>query len=163
MRNINDKMVTLDRTDIIRFIRVKDVKKPYYGTEGSVGIDFFAPNDMEPITLKPQEDAMIPSGLKMEIPVGTALIAFNKSGVATKKKFGKGAQVIDWDYQGEIHIHVFNHGKEDRTIQPGDKLMQFILLPVIKATLIEYDDENKLFPVETERGERGFGEGTGNN
>lgn len=147
--------------DKIYFMAVRDVKLPEYGTGESVGIDFFVPNDFTSITLEPGEDALIPSGIKTRLPIKTALIAFNKSGVATKKKFSKGAQVIDPDYQGEIHIHVFNIGKEPRIINPGDKIIQFIHLPIIKSKLVQCQTEEELFPAKTERGTGGFGS-TGN-
>ena len=147
--------------DKIYFMTVRDVKLPEYGTGDSVGIDFFVPNDFNPIILQPGEDVLIPSGIKTRLPIRTALIAFNKSGVATKKKFSKGAQVIDPDYQGEIHIHVFNVGKEPREINPGDKIIQFIHLPIIKSKLMQCQTEEELFPSKTERGTGGFGS-TGN-
>jgi len=147
--------------DKIYFMTVRDVKLPEYGTGDSVGIDFFVPNDFTSITLQPGEDALIPSGIRTRLPIRTALIAFNKSGVATKKKFSKGAQVIDPDYQGEIHIHVFNVGKEPRDIKPGDKIIQFIHLPIIKSKLIQCQTEAELYPAKTERGTGGFGS-TGN-
>ena len=147
--------------DKIFFMTTRDVKLPEYGTEDSVGIDFFVPNDFIPITLQPGEDALIPSGLRVKLPKRTALIAFNKSGVATKKKFSKGAQVIDPDYQGEVHLHVFNVGKEPREINPGDKIVQFIHLPIIKSKLIRCQSEEELYPAKTERGTGGFGS-TGN-
>jgi dUTP pyrophosphatase len=81
----------------------------------------------------------------------------NKSGVATKKRLQVGACVVDCDYQGEIHIHVFNSGKEMVEIKPGDKLVQFVLTPIIKAKLIECETEEQVFPTQTERGAGGFG------
>lgn len=139
----------------IKFARIKDVKMPVRGTAESAGIDFFVPNDFETITLKNGEDVKIQSGIKCKMPKGTSLIAFNKSGVALKG-LSIGAKVIDEDYQGEISIHVYNRSNNDVTINPGDKLVQFINLPVIYSIPTEVD-ESELFDTVTERGEGGFG------
>ena len=65
-------------------------------------------------------------------------------------------QIVDEDFQGDIHIHLVNVGNEYVTIKPGTKIAQFILVPV------SYDDievvpETELFSKETNRGEGGFG------
>lgn len=139
----------------IKFARIKDVKMPVRGTAESAGIDFFVPNDFETITIKNGEDVKIQSGIKCKMPKNTALIAFNKSGVALKG-LSIGAKVIDEDYMGEISIHVYNRSNNDVTINPGDKLVQFINLPVIYSIPTEVD-ESELFDTITERGEGGFG------
>jgi dUTP pyrophosphatase len=134
--------------------KIREVKTPTRGTSKSAGIDFYTPDDLTPILLGPGEDALIPSGIKAQVPTGHALVAFNKSGVATKNKLIKGAEVVDEDYQGEIHIHVFNNGKTTTMINPGQKLMQFVLLQV------NYEDVEvveSLDQIESERGEGGFG------
>jgi dUTP pyrophosphatase len=134
--------------------KVRDVKTPQRGTQGSAGIDFFVPNDYIAQTLKNGESALIPSGIKAQIPKGYALIAFSKSGVATKKQLAIGACVVDEDYTGEIHLHVYNWSNTETTIQPGEKLVQFILTPVLYAE-IEVCEELEF--EQTERGEGGFG------
>jgi dUTP pyrophosphatase len=140
----------------MRISRIRDVKVPARGTDRSAGIDFFVPNDFTATSILPGESALIPSGIKAEIPTGLMLTAFNKSGVATKKSLIKGAEVCDEDYQGEIHIHVINVGTEPQTIEPGQKLIQFILVPVFYDT-VEEVPVNELFSTQTERGEGGFG------
>ena len=57
-------------------------------------------------------------------------MAFNKSGVATKKQLVAGAAVVDEGYQGELHIHIINVGGAVQRIIAGDKIMQFILIPM---------------------------------
>jgi dUTP pyrophosphatase len=84
------------------------------------------------------------------------LTAFNKSGVATKQLLIKGAEVCDEDYQGEIHIHVINVGTTDQLITPGQKLIQFVLVPVF-YDIIEEVLFDQLYSETTERGEGGFG------
>lgn len=143
---------------IIKFIKTKDVKTPEYGSVGSAGLDFFVPNSENPIVLAPGESTLIPSGIRVNIPIDTALIAYNKSGVATKKRLQVGACVVDCDYQGEIHLHVYNTSHWiPATINPGDKLVQFILTPIIKSTILECLTESEVYSEATARGTGGFG------
>lgn len=138
----------------IRYVKIRDVKDPSYGTKGSAGIDFFVPNDLASIELAPGTDILIPTGIKVELPDDTALIAFNKSGVCTKQGLQVGACVVDSDYRGQIHMHVFNYSNQIQFIDPGQKLVQFVLLPYHQATLSRVDMET--FST-TQRGEGGFG------
>lgn len=161
----------------MKFAKVRDVKSPVRGTAKSAGIDFFVPNDCMPFRLFPQCDILIPSGIKANIPENMMLMAAEKSGVVTSAeavtRAGRtpkdsaynsviviGAKIIDEDYQGEIHIHLVNVGREIVTINPGTKIAQFILVPVSYDELEEVS-ENELFTNSTERGEGGFGS-TGN-
>ena len=91
------------------------------------------------------------------MPKNKALIAFNKSGVATKMGLTIGACVIDEDYQGEIHLHLINASAFNVTIQPGDKIAQFILLDMDYDGVEEVYTLGQLFTEESERGEGGFG------
>lgn len=142
----------------LRFIKTKEVKTPSYGTPGSAGIDFFVPEAFPEQRLNPGEDILIPSGIKARVPDGYALITHNKSGIATKKRLQVGACVVDSDYQGEIHIHVYNT-KADGAVEiaPGMKLVQFLLIPVAHADLEECSTLEEVFPVQSERGDGGFG------
>ena len=83
----NDNRPVIKRGEIMKYSKTRDVKDPVYGTRGSVGIDFFVPNDYSTVELSPGEDALIPSGIRMRLPKDTALIAFNKSGVALVSGF----------------------------------------------------------------------------
>ena len=140
----------------MKISKVRDVKTPTRGTDKSAGIDFFVPNNAEPFIVQPGESACIPSGIKANVPKGHALIAFNKSGVALKKDLRVGACVVDEDYQGEIHLHLINTSNKEVTIEPGEKLTQFLLIPVNHCE-IESVQEFALFEEETTRGAGGFG------
>tara|TARA_B100001094_G_C18014343_1_gene711763 strand:- start:21 stop:455 length:435 start_codon:yes stop_codon:yes gene_type:complete len=135
--------------------KIREVKTPVRGTEKSAGIDFFVPEGISE-TLSPGKSCLIPSGIKASVPDNHALIAFNKSGVAVKKNLHVGACVVDEDYQGEIHINLTNVGKEAVDIKPGEKIIQFVLVPVFydEITVV---DETDLFLQRTERGSGGFG------
>lgn len=142
----------------LRFAKTREVKTPNYGTDGSAGIDLYIPQDFTAVNLLPGDDILIPAGLKFDIPKDTALIVFNKSGVATKKRLQVGACVIDSDYQGEVHIHVFNTGVNTVHLEPGDKIVQLIHLPYYKSILLEAKNETDLYSFKkSERGSGGFG------
>lgn len=151
----------------MKISKVRDVKTPTRGTSKSAGIDFYIPNDWhmpnnknECFFLFPGYDVIIPSGIKVQVPENMALIGFNKSGIATKSKLQIGACVIDEDYQGEIHLHLFNLGRYVVELHRGDKIAQFILLPMSYDSILVVP-EDELFNEESERGEGKFGS-TGN-
>jgi len=158
----------------MKYTKIRKVKSLARGTSQSAGIDFFIPdewNDGQPYHIPPGGRVLIPSGIKVNVPTGYALIAFNKSGVASKTGLIVGACVVDEDYQGEVHLNMINTNQSSEvfsdsgayaknsgwiTINPGDKLTQFILVPVNYANPIEVDLEN-LYEETSERGEGGFG------
>lgn len=142
----------------MKFLKIRPVKSPNRGTPQSAGIDFFIPEDFPQTTLYPGKSVLIPSGIKLNVPSGHAFIANNKSGVATKKNLIVGACVVDEDYQGEIHIHLINVGSSTIEIAPGDKIIQFLLLPVVYEPVEIVETLEELYEGEiTERGEGGFG------
>ena len=134
--------------------KLRNVKTPNRGTASSAGIDFYVPEDFETRVLKPGESVLIPSGIKMQLPRGYALIAFNKSGVAVKQGLSVGACVVDEDYEGEIHLHMINTSEKDQVIATGQKLVQFVLVPV---AYFDIEEVEELQPRNTERGAGGFG------
>lgn len=141
----------------LRISKARDVKTPERGTPGSAGLDFFLPQRYgDQVEILPGQDVLLSSGVKVDIPKGYALIAFNKSGVAVKQKLIVGAQVIDEDYQGVIHIHLINTGSERVYLKPEQKIAQFVLLPVAypEPEVVPIDE---LFTESSERGEGGFG------
>lgn len=140
----------------LKYAKVRKVKSPERGTPGSAGIDLFVPEDFSRTTISPGEDVLIPSGLHFNVLRGTALVAKNKSGVATKKRLIKGAELIDEDYQGEVHIHVVNVGDNEVTISPGDKIIQLCIVPILYLS-VEEETLDNLYPETTERGTGGFG------
>ena len=143
-------------TSKLKFSKVREVKSPTRGTSKSAGVDFYIPEDFTKREILPARSVLIPSGIKVNVPSGYALIAFNKSGIATKKNLQVGACVVDEDYTGEVHIHLTNVGTVPQTIESGDKIVQFILIPVFYAELEEVPAE-KLHDAPSERGEGGFG------
>ena len=142
----------------MRLSRIRDVKLPTRGTPGSAGIDFYVPNDYPENlrTIEPGERFFIPSGIKANVPSGYALIAFNKSGISLNHGLTVGASVVDSDYQGEIHIHLINVSDKRQTIEPGQKIVQFLLIEIDHDIIEEVAIED-LFYKKTIRGTGGFG------
>ncbi len=142
---------------IVKFKRISDefnnIETPSYSTEGSAGMDVRAAIK-QPLILKPMEVEMVPTNLSVEIPEGYEIQVRPRSGLAAKHAIGilNSPGTIDSDYRGEIKIIMINFGKEDFTINPGDRIAQLILSKVYKAKLIETDNLN-----ESKRGEGGFG------
>jgi dUTP pyrophosphatase len=143
----------------MKISKTKDVKTPQRSGRAA-GIDFFIPNDFSVTTINPGEDILIDLGIKVSIPKDYCLIAFNKSGVAIKG-LSVGACVIDEDYQGPIHLHLFNVSKNPVKIMFGQKIIQFLLIPVWHQD-IEEVPIHELYSEKSERGSGGFGS-TGTN
>jgi len=158
-------MVEMSSDQVLSFAKVRDVKSPTRANEYDAGIDMYIPNDWnnsDCYTLDVNESVLIPSGIHFMIPHGYALIAFNKSGIATKMNLLVGACVIDETYQGEVHIDVHNVGNMKQQLTPGMKIIQLILLPINYAKLNEINSLNELYLIKTTRGIGGFGS-TGSN
>ena len=126
---------------------------PKYKTEGSSGIDLMALIENS-ITIKPQNSALIPTGLSIAIPEDTEVQIRPRSGLATKSSISvlNTPGTIDSDYRGEIKIILFNHGKEEFTVNNNDRIAQMILMPVLKVEFEEVEELPK-----TIRGSEGFG------
>jgi len=145
---------------MLRIAKVRDVKTPERGTEQSAGVDFFIPNDFEATVVAPEGKILIPSGVHIDL-VGSglenmALVFFNKSGIASKLGFLVGACVVDADYQGEVHINLINASDKAIRLEPGQKIIQGLLLQVAYEDVVELAIED-LYQVESERGAGGFG------
>lgn len=140
----------------IRFEKCRHVKSPTKAHSLDAGIDFFVPyefNGEAPMALKPHERISIPSGIRVDIPAGYALIAYNKSGVANKKGLVHTAGVCDSGYQGEVYMSVLNASEKLVEIRPGEKLLQFLLLPVPQVEVEEAMTGTLFIKGGSERGE----------
>jgi dUTPase len=107
--------------------------------------------------LKPHQRVLIPSGFKclMEFP-DRALIASNKGGVSNKKGLIFTAQVVDFEYTGEIHIGLVNTSNDIVEIYEDEKIIQFIETPIYVSEIIMVNEE-EINERKTTRGEGGFG------
>ena len=139
----------------MKYSKVREVRSPNRGTKESAGIDFYIPTGFDQKVM-PGESVLIPSGIKVDIPNGTMLQVCNKSGIASNKGLLVGACIVDSDYQGEIHINVWNVSNKVAILQAGTKIVQMILMPILLPEVEEVALED-LFTNETERGTGGFG------
>ena len=103
-------------------------KLPSYKTDGSSGMDLMACLD-EPITIKPNESKLIPTGIAIAIPEDTEVQIRPRSGLAAKSNIGvlNTPGTIDSDYRGELKIILFNHGKDEFTVNNEDRVAQMVL------------------------------------
>ncbi len=129
------------------------VELPKYKTEGSSGMDLMALIE-KPIKIKPQSSVLISTGLSIAIPEDTEVQIRPRSGLAAKSSISvlNTPGTIDSDYRGEIKIILFNHGKEEFTVNNMDRIAQMILMPVLKVEFEEVEELPK-----SVRGSGGFG------
>lgn len=127
---------------------------PHPATAGSAGADLRANLD-EPLTVAPMGRAMIPTGLAIELPGAEyGAFVFARSGLAVKKglTLSNGVGVIDSDYRGEICVGLVNLSDAAYTIEPGERIAQLCILPVVPFDAMEADEL-----AQTDRGAGGFG------
>jgi len=127
---------------------------PAYATESSAGMDLRAALEA-PMTLGPGDAALIPSGIAIHLcdPQWCAVI-LPRSGLGHRHGIvlGNGTGLIDADYQGPLLISTWNRGREAFTIEPGDRIAQLVILPIVRVGLQVVDTF-----VDSARGAGGFG------
>jgi dUTP pyrophosphatase len=127
---------------------------PAYATAHSAGLDLRAALDA-PLTLQPGDAALVPSGLAIHIAdPGLCAVLLPRSGLGHKHGIvlGNGTGLIDADYQGPLMISTWNRGNAAYTIEPGDRIAQLVLLPIVRAALQVVDTFDA-----SARGAGGFG------
>lgn len=131
---------------------------PAYETPGSAGADIRAnllPEDRETgFTLDPMHRAVVPTGLRVEIPVGFEMQIRPRSGLALKHgiTLPNTPGTIDSDYRGPLGVALINLGAEPYTIRHGDRIAQMIVAPVIQVSFEVVEALS-----DTARGVGGFG------
>ncbi len=128
---------------------------PKYATAGSAGADIYANiQDTDGLCLGPGQNALVPTGLFMEIPQGYEVQIRPRSGLAAK--FGvtvlNTPGTIDSDYRGEVKVILINHGSKAYTVKDGDRIAQMVIASVIQCDFISVEEINS-----SERGVGGFG------
>ena len=127
---------------------------PAYATIASAGLDLRAALDA-PLVLQPGDTALVPSGLAIHLgDPGLCAVILPRSGLGHKHGIvlGNGTGLIDADYQGPLQISVWNRGREAFTMEPGDRIAQLVVLPIVRATLQVVDEFET-----SARGAGGFG------
>lgn len=132
----------------------RDFPLPSYASEGSAGLDLRALLDA-PLTIEPGTTTLIRTGLAVYIAdANFAGLILPRSGLGHKHGIVLGNLVglIDSDYQGELMISCWNRGQTAFVMQPGERLAQYVLVPVVQA---EFDIVSEFQA--TERSDGGFG------
>lgn len=126
---------------------------PKYQTPGAAGLDLHA-DIAEPISLRPGERALVPTGIRVALPEGFEAQVRPRSGLALRYGLTllNSPGTIDADYRGEIRVLLANLGNEECTVHPGQRIAQMVVAPVVR---VELEVVDRLPP--TERGEGGFG------
>ncbi len=133
----------------------ESAKLPHRGSEYAAGYDLYAaPADEKEITIAPHTTAMIGTGLAVAIPAGYFGGVFARSGLASKQGLRPAncVGVIDADYRGECTVALHNDTDEPRTIAPGERIAQLVILPFLE---VDFQQRDSL--PETDRGAGGFG------
>lgn len=131
-----------------------DIPFPFYASAGAAGMDLCACTD-EPVTIAPRQIAALPTGIAIALPSADYVaLVFARSGLGVKHgvALANGVGVIDSDYRGEIRVGLVNQSDVPYTIQPGDRVAQLAVMPVVQARLERVETLD-----ETERGAGGFG------
>jgi len=138
----------------IRIKRLTETAQlPKRGSEYAAGYDLYA-DLTEAVVIPPHQSVMIGTGLAAEIPEGYFGGVFARSGLATKQGLRPAncVGVCDSDYRGEYIIALHNDSDDARTVAPGDRIAQLVLMPYMAA---EFEEADTL--PDTERGAGGFG------
>ncbi len=119
--------------------RNKDAKLPEkaYGNSAGWDLSYVGPD----MLIHPGESKLFNTGLSFFIPDDYCILVRNRSGVASKKALLVGAELIDANYAGEAFVNLVNTSTVTREIKKGDKIAQFLILPVPKFEAEEIDQE----------------------
>jgi dUTP pyrophosphatase len=132
----------------------RDFPLPEYATEGSAGLDLRACID-GPLVLAPGQTELVPTGLAIHLDdPGLAAVLLPRSGLGHRHGvvLGNLVGLIDSDYQGQVLVSAWNRGSQAFTIQPGERIAQMVVVPVVRA---RFEVVGEFEP--SSRGEGGFG------
>lgn len=138
-------------------IRVKKLHPnailPTYGSAHAAGADLYACIE-SPVTIEPGEIFWVPTGIALEVPEGCAGLIYARSSMGAKRGLAPANKVgvVDSDYRGEIRVVLLNHSKLPQIIEPGERVAQFVITPVLTPQYELVDDLTN-----TDRGTGGFG------
>lgn len=137
----------------VQIINESGFPSPEYATDGAAGMDLRA-HITDPVTLAPLERKLIPTGLRIALPVGYEAQIRPRSGLAIRSGLTllNTPGTIDADYRGEIQVIMVNLGSEVQEIQPGERIAQMIVASYQRVRW----EETALLD-ETMRGDGGFG------
>lgn len=137
----------------VKIINRSGYELPAYETPSAAGMDIHAAID-EPITLKPLQRALVPTGLRIQLPQGHECQIRPRSGLALRSGISlvNTPGTVDADYRGEIGVIVINLSDTPFTINPGERIAQMV---ITNYTHVEWEQVERLD--ETRRGDGAFG------
>lgn len=148
-------MTTPSLTVAVKRVRVSadPLPLPAYQSPLAAGLDLHA-DITEPVTLRPGERRLVPTGVALEIPPGYEGQVRPRSGLALREGVTllNSPGTIDADYRGEVSVILINLGAAEVTIHRGDRIAQLVIAPVTRAHLTEVEALS-----DTTRGAGGFG------
>lgn len=141
------------RVAVARVAGAEDLPLPAYATAGAAGLDLAAAVAGE-LVIEAGARALVPTGLRIAVPVGFEAQVRPRSGLALRHGIllPNAPGTIDADYRGEIQVIVWNTGDAPFVVRRGDRIAQLVIAPVVRAAIevvAELDD--------TARGAGGFG------
>jgi dUTP pyrophosphatase len=142
------------KTPQVKLVRLSRLARlPEYSTAHAAGMDLCAALE-KPISLKPHQIKLVPTGLALEIPVGYEGQVRPRSGLALKQGISivNAPGTIDADYRGEVGVILVNLGQKSFIVNPGDRIAQLVISPVVRVQIVEVKTLQK-----TKRGSGGFG------
>lgn len=156
MSGATDGIFIFDKLGTLMKVKIVNKSKhplPEYATAFAAGMDLRA-NLSEPVTLKPLNRILVPTGIYLQLPEGYEAQIRPRSGLAIKHGIGivNAPGTIDADYRGEIRVILVNLSNEDFTIEDGERICQMV---VARHARVEWEPTDKL--EDTERGSGGFG------
>lgn len=131
-----------------------EIPLPKFATAGAACMDLCACIDA-PVTLEAGARALIPTGIAIALPSADYVaLVFARSGLGIKQGvcLSNSVGVIDSDYRGEIGVGLVNLGQSAYTVQPGDRIAQLMVTPVVQPTVMQVSALD-----DTDRGTGGFG------
>ena len=138
-------------------IRVKKLREnaqlPTYGSQWAAGADLYACLEGE-VTIEPHKTVFVPTGIALEVPMGCAGLIYARSSMGAKRGLAPANKVgvIDSDYRGEVMVALHNHGTEVQVVNPGERIAQLLITPVLTPGFEEAEELS-----DTVRGVGGFG------
>ena len=145
----------------IEYFRIRNsAQPPRRANPSDAGMDLaYAPDSGEPVTIRPGESMICATGLKFGVPHGYMLQIMNRSSIAARRSLIVGAHVVDAGYDGEVFINLHNVGQDVQVIQPGERIAQAVLIPVVPVNPVEYewDDLYSRVRVHSSRGDGALG------
>jgi len=134
---------------IIEYAKVRgSVKVPTRSNPSDAGLDvYFNPPGKEEAWIDPGFSSRLQTGLRFGVPHGYMLQVMNRSSIAAKRDLVVGAHVVDSGYDGEVFIDLHNIGNMAQIIEPGDKIAQVVLIPVVHFRTVESEDLYDKHPI----------------